>query len=237
MKKQLIELFALSLCASLSLAGCGGTQTPAQTPGTSQSKSTASPKDATSKAPEAPPSAGKDSADADGDGIPDTAEKVLGTNPYTPDTDGDGINDKDDKDPLHAENPIKEASTNVLPVTIKDSRVEDNATQDHLEITMLNTGKDSLSNFDIYFTITDKVTGVTESYYQKLDGLTLEVGKPTSIHFDNDTKQAGHYYGNMNGLYGTSSTGLTFDVQLHATGYQPLAVSVEKSEGTAEVAD
>ena len=45
------------------------------------------------------------------------------------------------------------------------------------------------------------------------------------------------YYGNMNGLYGTSANGLTFAVQLHAAGYQPASFNVEKADGTAEVAD
>jgi hypothetical protein len=30
---------------------------------------------------------------------------------------------------------------------------------------------------------------------------------------------------------------LTFDVQLHAAGYQPINFTVEKAQGTAEVAD
>jgi hypothetical protein len=41
----------------------------------------------------------------------------------------------------------------------------------------------------------------------------------------------------MNGLYGTSSNGLTFDIQLHAAGFKPMNFTVEKAKGTAEVAD
>ena len=44
--------------------------------------------------------------DTDGDGIPDAAEPVLGTDPLNADTDGDGVNDLADKQPLIAENPI-----------------------------------------------------------------------------------------------------------------------------------
>jgi hypothetical protein len=33
------------------------------------------------------------SADTDGDGLPDAQESQIGTNPYNPDTDGDGILD------------------------------------------------------------------------------------------------------------------------------------------------
>ncbi|HVI39680.1 MAG TPA: hypothetical protein VM577_03395, partial [Anaerovoracaceae bacterium] len=177
------------------------------------------------------------SADTDGDGIPDAVEKTYGTNPYVADTDGDGINDKEDKDPVKTDNLIKEASSAPLELTIKDSRVEDNATADHLEITMMNTGKTALNNFDIYYTITDKKDKTQESYYQVLNGLSLAAGETKTIHFDNQVSEAGHYYGNMSGLYGTSKNGLTFDIQLHAVGFKPMNFTVEKAEGTAEVAD
>jgi len=175
--------------------------------------------------------------DTDGDGLPDAAEKILGTNPYTADTDGDGVNDKDDTDPATSENPIVEASTTALPVTIKDVRVEDNATADHLEITMTNTGTADLNSFEIFYTITDKVDSTREAYYMKLDGLSLKAGESKTIHFDNQVKDAGHYYGNMNGLYGTSKNGLTFAIELHTAGFKPLDFTVDKAEGTAEVAD
>jgi len=93
-----------------------------------------------------------------------------------------------------------------------------------------------LQNFDIYYTITDKVTNKKEAYYQKLAKLTLQPGETKSLHFDNKT-EAGHYYGNMNGLYGTSRNGLRFDIILHSSNYQPLTFKVDKAKGTAEVAD
>jgi hypothetical protein len=183
-----------------------------------------------------PPSSQTD--DKDGDGIPDTVEKTYGTNPYSADTDGDGINDKDDAQPLYTDNLINETSTTALPIEIKDARVEDNATTDHLEITFVNKGTSDLSNFYIYYTITDKInTDQVEGYYQKLNGLTVKAGDAVTLHFDNNLSQAGHYYGNMNGLYGTSANGLTFAVKLHAAGYQPISFTVEKAKGTAEVAD
>jgi hypothetical protein len=175
--------------------------------------------------------------DQDGDGIPDVVEKTYGTNPYAADTDGDGVYDKTDEKPVFAENPINETSTTPLPITITDARVEDNATADHLEITLKNTGSSSLSGFDVYFTITDHVTGVAEAYYVVLAGLTIPSGASATVHFDNDTTQPNHYFGNMNGLYGTSANGLTFNVQLHVGGYQPISFTVEKAQGTAEVAD
>ena len=175
--------------------------------------------------------------DTDGDGIPDAIEKTYGTNPYAADTDGDGVNDKQDNQPTFAENPIKETGTADLPIAIKDAKVEDNATADHLEISITNTGKDDLTNLDIYYTITDKVANKSEAYYEKLDGLSIKAGETQTIHFDNDVSKPGHYYGNMNGLYGTSANGLTFDVTLHGAGCKPYVFTVEKAKGTAEVAD
>ena len=175
--------------------------------------------------------------DTDGDGIPDEAEKLLGTNPYAADTDGDGVNDVEDTDPAMAENPIAEANTVTLPIEVVDARVEDNQTADHLEITMRNTGSETLSGFDVYFTITDKLDGSQEGYYVNLDGLEIASEGTATIHFDNDLATPNHYIGNMNGLYGTSANGLIFDVTLHAADYAPLTFTVEKAEGTAEVAD
>jgi hypothetical protein len=175
--------------------------------------------------------------DLDGDGIPNAAEKLLGTNPYTPDTDGDGINDMEDTDPAFAENPIVETSTVALPIKIKDVRVENNQAADHLEITMHNTGAVTLNGFELYYTITDKKDGTQEGYYVKLDGLEIAADGTATIHFDNDVTTPNHYYGNMNGLYGTSANGLLFDITLHVNGYTPLNFSVGKAVGTAEVAD
>ncbi len=175
--------------------------------------------------------------DTDGDGIPDTVEKMYGTNPYAADTDGDGIADKTDPNPVSVDNPIHDTSMVPLPLQITDARAEDNATDDHLEITVKNTGSTVLNQFDIYFSITDDVTRKQESYYQVLNGLTLNPGAVMTIHFDNRIAEAGHYPGNMSGLYGHSTNGLTFDILLHAKGYQPLSFQVKKAKGTAEVAD
>lgn len=201
------------------LAGCGGNKKSSPVPksGTSVSQTQGN--------------------DTDGDGIPNSIEKTYGTNPYTADTDGDGINDKQDKNPVFAENPINESSNTLLPIKIKDARVEDNATADHLEITFTNTGNVELKQFDIYYTITDKLTNKKEAYYEKLDGLAIKPGETKTIHFDNHVKEAGHFFGNMNGLYGTSKNELIFDVQLHNVGYQPYNFPVKKAKGTAEVAD
>lgn len=237
-------VLAVAMIGAVLLSGCSQSSGPSQTgqqPATPSStqQNTTVPPSSTQQSTPAPSSgsASTDGTDTDGDGIPDSVEKVYGTNPHAADTDGDGINDKDDPKPVYADNLITESSTSALPVKVTDARVEDNATADHLEISMKNTGTSDLNNFDIYYTITDKVTGDKEAYYQKLGNLTVKAGETVTIHFDNNTSEGNHYYGNMNGLYGTSTNGLTFDIQLHSAGYAPLSFSVEKAKGTAEVAD
>lgn len=231
MKKSILAIMIVTMGITV-LGGCG--QNNSST--TAQSNSSTTSQIASSQDSVASTSASSD--DQDGDGIPDTVEKTYGTNPYTADTDGDGTNDKEDQTPIFTDNLINETSSTALPVTITDARVEDNATADHLEITFTNDGTETLSSFDIYYTITDKInTDQVEGYYQKLEGLSVAPGKSVTLHFDNDVSQTNHYYGNMNGLYGTSANGLTFAVSLHADGYQSATFNVEKADGTAEVAD
>lgn len=227
-KGLLMAIMILSLL-SIGLAGCS-TGKSANQAANSGSSVSSQPNAVTNNA-------GQKSKDTDKDGIPDAVEKTYGTNPYAADTDGDGINDKQDKTPVNSEKHINEASLTPLTVTVKDAKVEDNATADHLEITMINTGKTVLNNFDIYYTITDKVNKTQESYYEVLNGLALQPGETKTVHFDNQVSESGHYYGNMSGLYGTSKNGLTFDIQLHAKGFKPLEFKVDKAKGTAEVAD
>lgn len=165
------------------------------------------------------------------------------------------------KTPKFKSNPIKENSTNPLPVKVKDARVEDNVNaNDHLEIALTNVGKTDLKDFDIYFTVTDTVTKAKEGYYVKLVGFTLEAGATKTLHFDNkdgdlsgvlaplsstvmdkiqqDNKKGDlHYNGNPFGIYGTSKNEVLFQGQIHAAGYAPMDFSAKKSKGTAEVAD
>lgn len=175
--------------------------------------------------------------DTDQDGLPDTVEKTVGTNPYNADTDGDGQLDKVDKDPVFTKNMINESSTAPLPLKLIDARVEDNVNAaDHLEITVANTGKTELKDFDLYYTVTDTVSKAQEGYYQALTGLNIQPGAQVTLHFDNK-KGNNHFPGNLCGLYGTSKNALNFDIQLYAKGFAPLPVSAKKAKGTAEVAD
>jgi len=177
--------------------------------------------------------------DSDQDGIPDAAEQLLGSNPYAADTDGDGIADAADDAPVSAENLFSSSSQIPMPLTVADIRVEDNfKADDHLELTLKNTGSQDLSIDSGYLTITDRKKGSTgkESYMIDLSGLTVKGYRKQTIHFDNQAK-SGHFPGNTNGLYRTAADGLTFSLTLYSEGFAPLLTSVDKAPGTAEVAD
>lgn len=216
-KKRLI-LLCVALFAVLLLAACGGADTSA----------TANPAS----------DAAADGPDTDGDGIPDAAEPLLGTDPNNADTDGDGQNDLADQAPTMASNPIQESST-TEGFTLTGFLVENNVdadgadVPDHLEFKVSNTGTADLTNFDIYYTITDQTTGDVQGYYRSLPGFTVKSGETKTIHFDN-TGQPDHYSVNPNSAFYIDQNGLTLDVTLHAAGFAPQTGSVNKDPGGAE---
>lgn len=176
-------------------------------------------------------------ADADNDGIPVNAEQLLGTNPYSADTDGDGIVDSADDQPLDFGTIPLSSDTTQLPLTLTDARVEDNyRADDHLEITLKNNGSVSVSLNECYITISDKGSNAQERYLVDMGGFPIAPGSKQTFHFDNG-QAAGHFPGNINGLYRTGADGLIFDVSIRSTGFKPVEISVEKAPGTAEIAD
>ena len=180
-------------------------------------------------------------ADADGDGIPDAAEPVLGTDPLNADTDGDGVNDLADKQPLTATNPIAQTGNpnglsfsakvedNFDPVTKKD-------VTDHLELEVKNTSGEILNDFVMFYSMKDDGTGKIESYFKPLDGLTINAGETAAINFDN-TGLPGHFRDNPNSGYHTSQNAKTFTVQLAAAAYAPVQIEFKKDKGGVEEAD
>jgi hypothetical protein len=182
------------------------------------------------------------SMDSDKDGITDTAEKVLGTDPLNPDTDGDGINDMQDKNPTIADFQFQ-PSTGSVGFKITNLMVENNYdpvakhdAPDHLEIELQNIEGKDINNLVAYYTITDLTANQKEAYVIPLSSLVLKAGETKSIHFD-QAEGPGHFRANPNGLYYISKNELRFSVTISASGYEAQSAEVKKAAGGAETAD
>ena len=182
------------------------------------------------------------STDTDSDGVPDTAEVLLGTDPMAADTDGDGQNDLADAEPVLMANLI-DLTGAPAPFAIKEAMVENNYdyaakkdATDHLELLVTNSGSAPLTNFSIYYSITDADSGKVEGTFRKLDGFSVPAGEEARIHFD-DAMMAGHFRLNPNSIYATSQAAKSFSVMLKADGFAPVSVDIAKDKGGAEAAD
>ena len=180
--------------------------------------------------------------DTDGDGVPDAAEVLLGTDPTVADTDGDGQNDLADADPVFMANPT-DLTGAAAPFAIKEALVENNYdfaakkdATDHLELLVTNSGSAPLTAFSIYYAITDADSGKVEGTFRKLDGSSVPAGGEARIHLD-DGAMAGHFRFNPNSIYTTSQAAKTFSVMLKADGFAPVSVDIAKDKGGAEAAD
>ena len=192
--------------------------------------------------------AGPLNTDTDGDGIPDMAEVVLGTDPLLADTDGDGINDKADPKPLDAANPILQTGKPGGPILVA-AKVEDNfdaATKkdipDHLEISLKNPGAAAIQGLQIHYTIKDNTTGKAESYYRNLSGFKIAANQPATLHFDvtgstNFAAPTDHFRINPNSLLYKSPNAKTITIQVAASGFAPNTLTIKKDAGGAEKAD
>jgi len=180
--------------------------------------------------------------DTDGDGVPDNAEAVLGTDPLNADTDGDGVNDLADDNPTIAANSLATDGANAK-FKIKELLVENNFdyaknkdANDHLELLVVNQSGQSLDHFSMFYQITDKDSGKVESYMLPLSGFSIPANSESRIHVD-DSGNDGHFRENPNGMYRTSDAAKTFDVTLKADGFAPVTATVNKDKGGAETAD
>lgn len=236
MSKRILISVTLLLVALFALSACGGKSSTvsSSTSAKQQAVATQAPTQNQAKSGQVKASG----PDSDGDGIPDAAEKTLGTDPQNADTDGDGQNDLADKNPVYTDNPIKESST-TKGFTIKSILAENNVdahgspAPDHLEFKLANNTPKDISNFDIYYTFTDAGGGPAEGYYRTLPGFTLKAGESKSLHLDN-SGQPDHYSWNPNSLFYHNPNKLKIDVVLHAKGYAPQTASVTKDPIGAE---
>ena len=139
-------------------------------------------------------------------------------------------------------NPIRNQATNadlsVVAAGVEDlvDPVTKKAMNDRLMLTLKNTGTKQLTGFEVYYEMTDAVTGTKEGYYQKLDGFTLAAGAQGFVYFDNQSG-AGHYPENQFSIYRSSKNQVDFKIQVSAKGAKIAEASAKKSVGTGEKVD
>lgn len=138
-------------------------------------------------------------------------------------------------------NQIKNTST-VTGLVVVSGLVENNVdsqgktTDDHLELLLKNTSPQDMSNFEVYYTITDLTTAKSEGYYKKLTGFVLKGGESKSVHFDGKNG-VDHFGVNKDGLYFTSKNKLQFDVQISTPNFKIATIRIMKDAGGAETKD
>lgn len=109
-----------------------------------------------------------------------------------------------------------------------------NSVSDHLQFTLQNLTAQTISNFEVYYTIVDAANNKKEGYYKQLTGFSLPPHGSGTVHFDGQSGP-GHYGVNMHGIYGTTVDQLQFNVEISAPGYAPVNVQATKAPGGAEV--
>ncbi len=228
-RRPLLLSAAAVLGGSLLIAGC--TSTPTAT--------TAAPGGATVTTAAAGSVNTANGADTDGDGVPDSAETLLGTDPQVADTDGDGQNDAVDPAPASLDNPIVESATAVgfkIDSMILENNVDSGGADvnDHVELVVTNTGTADLGQgFDLYYTLTDTVTGDVQSFYLPLSGFSIKAGETVHLNVDDGTTP-GHFRMDPNSSFFTGQNALRVDATLHASSFAPQTTSAQKDAAGAE---
>lgn len=149
------------------------------------------------------------------------------------------------------------ATVKVLPVTknpivntsmqpgleVTQIAVQDNvdpttkaAINDRLQITLKNSSTATMTGFEVFYTMTDVTTKMSESYYQKLDGVSLPAGASTTVYFDN-LSGAGHFPENSFSIYRSSTNRVDFTVQVSAKDTASATAETTKDPGTGEKVD
>lgn len=136
-------------------------------------------------------------------------------------------------------NPIKNNATKqgfkITSLMVENNTdASGNPVSDHLQLTLQNLTNTDLSNFEVYYTITDPTTNKKEGYAKSLDSYVLKAGATQTINFDNK-QGVGHFTTNAHSLYFTSSDSLNFNVMVSTPGYKVETASVTKAAGGSEV--
>ena len=167
---------------------------------------------------------------------------LLGTDPTVADTDGDSQNDLADADLVFMANPT-DLTGAAAPFAIKEALVENNYdfaakkdAPDHLELLVTNTGTAPLTNFSLYYSVTDADTGKVEGTFRKLDGFSVPANGEARLHID-DAALAGHLRFNPNSIYSSSQAAKTFAVMLKEGDFAPVSVDIAKDKGGPVAAD
>ena len=139
-------------------------------------------------------------------------------------------------------NPILNTSTQP-GLEIAHIAVQDNvdpttkaAINDRLQITLKNSGTSTLAGFEVFYTMTDVTTKMSESYYQKLTGISLPAGESTTVYFDN-LSETGHFPENSFSIYRSSTNQVDFTVQVSAKDVARATAVTIKDPGTGEKVD
>jgi hypothetical protein len=188
------------------------------------------------------------SLDTDSDGIPDSAEALLGTDPITMDTDGDGIDDKNDKKPVLIDHPVV-YGTQPSGVILANAKAEDNFdpitkkdVADHIELGITNQTDQPIKGLKVILNIRDLTSKDSESYFRYLSGLTLAPQSSTTIHFSIDgttdfSAKVNHFRLNPNSIYYRSMSAKDISIEVVTPFNNSTTVTIHKDKGGAEQAD
>lgn len=210
-RKTLAAIGAVGLLSAVAIAGCSSSATTSPTQAAAPASSTSAVPATTTPGASAPAASAPASAPA-GVVLPVTSNPIVNTaTAATLEISFAGVEDLVD------------------PATGK-------AIDDRLMLTLKNTGTTPLTGVEVYYEMTDVVTGQTEAYYQKLDGLAIPAGQETTVYFDNTT-DPGHYPENQFSLFRSSTNEVDFAIQVSATGAQIATATAVKATGTGEKVD
>lgn len=139
-------------------------------------------------------------------------------------------------------NPIVNTATTAT-LEISFAGVEDlvdpatgKAIDDRLMLTLKNTGTTPLTGLEVYYEMTDVVTGAKEAYYRKLDGVSIPAGQETTVYFDNTT-DPGHFPENEFSIFRSSTNEVDFAIQVSAAEAKIATATAVKATGTGEKVD